>query len=594
MQQARSKPSQFLEMEPKIEKFKKGFHTKYKEAQKRIENWEPVFNELIPKFCRCQSLFYGSESIQKMINTKVELFNPIGKDVVDELLSYLKINPRSITVDIPEYTVFKDIINDIIGSAMYKGDIYNGLIKAFKDYIIYGISLTKINSDSNNVMNVENVDITSCVWDTNTCYKTFRPSFFIREYIKSNFDTSNMYGAEFVSIRKDKDIDFNRINLSSRSILEMVKNIALSDKQIKVDYNDDIFSDAASKISKKKVDDGLSQIIEYNCLENIKIENKAYKCYTKYVFVNGSLAEYQTNIPLRAFPYISMAKYRHDSALISDMFDSKIHDAMSEIIQFNIIENSKCDAILSSANGTLIVNSSAMLEKDRTLKNIKSNVIEIDSSADVNLAGLVMNVPPATVDQSMIIQSNTLLSRLRQKFGLLNFDPNMPQAKSGYHEALRLDRESQSISNIVTPLDYALNNIGHIIIFFIKEYSRKDVTTLLKLTKNIDAKEILSNLADISEEIHVDVSESRESQNNSMKVFNQLKGMADIMGTPLQVPPAVIAQALNVSDNVLEIFEQYNSSGENKLENAEIQEKMASAADKMASAQKKIAESRAL
>lgn len=594
MEQVRSKPSEFVNMGFKSKNPKQDFHFKYNEVLTRTSNWESVFNELISKFCRCQSVFYGSESIQKMLNTKVELFNPIGKDVVGELLSYLKINPRSITVDIPQYTKFKDIINDIIGSAMYKGDIYNGLVKAFKDYLIYGISLVKIVPDSGQLMAIENVDITSCIWDTNTCYKKFRPSFFIREYVKSNFDTSNMYGAEFTAIRKNKDIIFKRINKSSRAILENVKNIALSDKQVKVDYNDDIFSDASSIVSKQKVDDGMSQIIEYYCLENRKIDQKVYKYYAKYIFVNGSLAEHKTGIPVTAFPYISMANYRHDAALISDMFDSKVHDAMSEIIQFNIIENSKCDAILSSANGSLIVNKSALLNKDSTLKKIKSNIIEIDSSSDVSLSSLVMNVPPATVDQSMILQSNTLLSRIRQKFGLLNFDPNMPQAKSGYHEALRLDRESQSISNIITPLDYALNNIGHIIVAFIKEYSVKGIDTLVKLTKNPDAKEILSDLADITEEIHIDVSESRESQNNSMKVFNELKGMADIMGTPLQVPPEVIAEALNVSDKVLEMFKQYNTPSGNELQEAEVQEKRASAADKMASAQKKIAESKAL
>lgn len=357
-----------------------------------------------------------------------------------------------------------------------------------------------------------------------------------------------------------------------------------------------MFSEASSVVSKEKVDDGMSQILEYWCLENKKnpINGKSYKYYAKYIFVNGQLAEHQSMLPIESFPYVAMANYVHDAYSISDMFDSKVHDVMSEVIQFNIIENSKCDAILSSSNGALIVNKSALLNKDSTLKKLKSNIIEIDSTMDANMGNVVMNVPPARVDQSMIEQSNILVSRIRQKFGLLNFDPNMPQAKSGYHEALRLDRESQSISNTITPLDCALNNLGHILVQYIKEYSNKGIKTLLRLTKNPNAEEILSELGNIDEEIHVDVGESRESQNNSMKVFNELKGMSDIMGTPLQVPPSVIAQALNVSEEVLEMFEQFNTPANNELQEAEIEEKKASAVDKMASAQKKIAESKAI
>ena len=229
------KPSPLLEM-GNMSKSKEdlGFHVKYKEIEARVANWEAIFNELVCRFTRCQSIFYGSDAIVKMLNTKVQMYNPILKEVVDELLSYLKSNPRSVTVDIPQFKIFKDLINEIIGSVMINGDVYNKMIKGFKDYLIYGISIVKMNTCSENVINLENVDVSTCIWDTQCDYKNFRPSFFIREYTANNFDTSNKYGKEFVRIRKTSDIIFRRLNKSSRSILDNVTNKALSDKQVTV------------------------------------------------------------------------------------------------------------------------------------------------------------------------------------------------------------------------------------------------------------------------------------------------------------------------------------------------------------------------
>lgn len=597
MLRAVPKPSPFLEIGNMSNSKKDSeHHAKYKEIESRVANWEPVFNELVCRFTRCQSIFYGSDAIVKMLNTKVEMYNPVLKEVVDELLSYLKSNPRSITVDIPQFKIFKDLINEIIGSIMIEGDIYNKIVKGFKDYLIYGISILKMNTNNDSVIGLENVDVSTCMWDTECDYKNFRPSFFIREYTANNFDTSNKYGEEFVRIRKKSDVIFHRLNKSSRAILENVTNRAMSDKNVTVSYNDDIFSDEGRTVSKEKVDDGLSQILEYFCLVNRRNAKtkEVHKYYERYILVNGQLADHNLKIEIDEFPYITMANYRHDSALVSDMFDSKVNDAMSEIMQLNIIENSHCDAILASANGTLIINKASFANKDATMKKIKSDIVLINGVNESGVGNSVMNLPPARVDQTTIIQSKEMQNRIRKKFGLLTFDPNQAAAKSGYHEALRLDRESQSINNIITPLDAALKLIGKRLVSFIKEYSKKGINTLINLTKNPDAEEILSNFSDIDEYVHVDVSESRESSNNSMKKFNQLQSMADLMGTPLQLPPEVIADALNLSEELVEMFKEYNTPKGDDLKSAEIEEKKASTADKLASAKKKIAESKAI
>lgn len=593
MLNAMPKPSPLLEIGTLSER--KGnleFHVKYKEIESRVANWEAIFNELVCRFTRCQSIFYGSDAIVKMLNTKVQMFNPILKEVVDELLSYLKSNPRSVTIDIPQFKIFKDLINEIIGSVMINGDVYNKMIKGFKDYLIYGISIMKMDPSSENVISMENVDVSTCIWDTQCDYKNFRPSFFIREYTANNFDTSNKYGEEFVRIRKTADVIFRRLNKSARAILENVTNKAISDKQVTVEYNDDIFSSEGKTVSKEKVDDGLSQILEYYCLVNRRNPKtkKVYKYYERYIFVNGQLADFSEMIDIDNFPYITMANYRHDSALVSDMFDSKVNDAMSEVMQLNIIENSHCDAILASANGTLIINKASFANKDATMKKIKSDIVLINGVNEAGVGNSVMNLPPARVDQTTIIQSKEMQNRIRKKFGLLTFDPNQAAAKSGYHEALRLDRESQSINNIITPLDAALKLVGKRLVSFIKEYSKKGINTLINLTKNPDAEEILSNFSDIDEYVHVDVSESRESSNNSMKKFNQLQSLSDLMGVPLQLPPEVLADALNLSEEVVEMFKQYNAPQGDELKDAEVKEKQASAIDKIASAKKKIAE----
>lgn len=591
------KPSPFLEVGILAKsKEDEDFHKKYFEVEARVANWEAIFNELVCRFTRCQSIFYGSDAIVKMLNTKVQMFNPILKEVVDELLSYLKSNPRSVTVDIPQFKIFKDLINEIIGSIMIEGDVYNKIVKGFKDYLIYGISILKMNPSNDHVLRMENVDVSTCIWDTQCDYKNFRPSFFIREYIANNFDTSNKYGEEFVRIRKKPDIIFRRLNKSARSILENVTNKAISEKQVTVEYNDDIFSNEGKTVSKEKVDDGLSQILEYYCLVNRKNTRtkKVYKYYERYIFVNGQLADHNSNIEIDEFPYITMANYRHDSALVADMFDSKVNDAMSEVMQLNIIENSHCDAILASANGTLIINKASFTNKDATMKKIKSDIVLINGVNEAGVGNSVMNLPPARVDQSTIIQSKEMQNRIRKKFGLLTFDPNQATAKSGYHEALRLDRESQSINNIITPLDAALNIIGKRLVSFIKTYSKTGIDTLLKLTKNPDAEQIISDFSNIDEYIHVTVAESRESANNSMKKFNQLQSLSDLMGVPLQLPPEVLADALNLSEEVVEIFKQYNTPQVDELKDAEVKEKEASAIDKIASAKKKIAESKAI
>lgn len=593
MYNAIPKPSPLLEM-GNMSKSREdlGFHLKYNEIESRVANWEDIFNELICRFTRCQSIFYGSDAIVKMLNTKVQMYNPILKEVVDELLSYLKSNPRSVTVDIPQFKIFKDLVNEIIGSVMINGDVYNKMIAGFKDYLIYGISIIKMNPSSESVINVENVDVSTCVWDTQCDYKNFRPSFFIREYTANNFDTSNKYGEEFVRIRKKSDVIFRRLNKSSRSILENVTNKALSSKQITVEYNDDIFSSEGRTVSKEKVDDGLSQILEYYCLVNRMNPDskKVHKFYERYILVNGQLADYQPKIEIDNFPYITMANYRHDASLVSDMFDSKVNDAMSEVMQLNIIENSHCDSILASANGTLIINKASFTNKNATMKKIKSDVVLIEGVNEAGVGNSVMNLPPARIDQTTIIQSKEMQNRIRKKFGLLTFDPNQAAAKSGYHEALRLDRESQSINNIITPLDAALKLIGKRLVSFIKEYSKKGINTLINLTKNPDAEEILSNFSDIDEYVHVDVSESRESSNNSMKKFNQLQSLSDLMGVPLQLPPHVLAEALNLSEEVVEMFKEYNTPQGDELKDAEVKEKQASAIDKIASAKKKVAE----
>lgn len=599
---ATPKPDPFLNMGLNTSKQTNALDKKYKDqVSKRIDNWDLIFSELMCRFARCQSIYYGSSAIIKSLNTKVEMYNPILKEIVDELLSYLKSNPRSITIDIPRYTnVLKDILNDIIGSVMIKGDVYNRIIRGFKDYLIYGISILKMNTCSKNVINIENVDVSTCVWDTECDYKNFNPSFFIREYITSNFDASNKYGEKFTNTKNDKSIIFERLNKSSKTILENVRSTIESSNnendKIVIEYNDDIFRKNGKIVTKSRIGDGVSQIIEYYRLVNIKDKNngEVHQNYEKCIFVNGMLAESEGQIKLDEFPYITMANFRHDASFVSEMFDSKVADAMSEVIQLNIIENSHCDAVLSSSNGAMLLDKNALVNKTATLKNIKANVILLDPTNGQSAGNAVVNLPPARIDQSTMVQSQEIKNSLRRKFGLLTFDPNQAVAKSGYHEALRLDRESQSINNIITPLDACLNIIGKRLVEFIKEYSKKGIDTLIGLTKIEDAEENLKAFADIDEYINVDVSESRESANNSMKIYNQLQSLSDLMGVPLQLPPDVLAEALNLSQEVIDMFKQNNAPQGNELESAEIEEKKASTADKLASAKKKNAEAQAL
>lgn len=565
------------------------------ELKRRISNWDNVFSSINQRFMENSDLYRGTGIVKYLLNTKNKLFDPVLKESVNEVVSYLKTNPRSISIAMKNSKEIQDEINDIISKLMINNNIYNRTLVAFIDYLIYGISLIKIDSDKESVIQTINVNIKNCMWDLHCNYDDFKPSFFIHEYLADQFTTSNKYGYKVAEETKNKS--FLRLNVNKNNLINSIRTVEKNGKEIAVFYGDDVFSKAKKVVSKSKVSDGVSQILEYYVLTNIKNDKEENsdipsKCYTKYIYVNEILVS-ETIIAYEEFPYIAMSKVVHDADFVEDVFDSKIQEMKSEVIHINTAENSIIDSIAANPNGTTIIQKAGLLDKDTTAKGLKSNIIVADAASGVKLTDMIYTLPPTQPNPVMIDMVSKLRSKVRSKFGLINFDPSQTQAKSGYHESLRLDRESQSVSNMLSPIDNALKELGKIMFKFIHQYSKKSLDSLVKISdKPKITSEILKDLSNINEEISVEVSESRESPNNSMRKYNKMKALADLSGQELHAPLEVIAQAINADDETIKLLNMMNKQQQNPMEEASIREKNASADNKNADTVKKLAEAK--
>ncbi len=329
---------------------------------------------------------------------------------------------------------YVDLFNEILINSYSSNEVNKYLIDAWKDFMINGLGILKLNGNFDSCVSAEVIPANSVIFDYSNINS---PQFFIHEKIMSVDSACKQY-----------DIDQKKYNyilgkpsipkiLTSQSSWDYLVENKFSEpaegEPIKSKNLQDIFSPEFTKNFKYEVPSlGLNVIREEYRRAYIRENKELLEIYERNVFLNDTHIS-TTNMNSENFPFIILHNYRRDTLCIEEAFPCFVDQVKGDILLYNTLYNQQVDGVVSSSalSSTVIMDSGAVLDgKNKSNRPDSSlNIIKVKSTVDKTVNDVFSRTPPVDMYQSIQNEMQLCLNRIKSDTGLMDFETPV---KSGF------------------------------------------------------------------------------------------------------------------------------------------------------------------
>ena len=528
------------------------------------DDFYSTFASLHSKMRLNSALYYGRDSVKALFQSNSKTISAPAMHVLQELKSFVMNNARmpylfSYNKQIEQY--FIDIFNELLTNAYSQSNINGALIDAWHDFMVAGIGILKVESDSDKIFKAENIPATSCIFDHTSKEK---PQFFICESILSTELLSSLYGIDQKEWKGVLGKPSQPKIIQSQESWDRAFTKQFSPAEGKTynkkDLNSIYSSDFVKTVVYEKPQIGLNTVRE-EWRKTYAYENKqVYEMYERNIYVNDVLVK-TSNIPIEQFPFILLYNRKKDSLLLEEAFPCFLDQIKSDILLYNNLFCLQLDGLTSAAaaSSMVAIDQEAMLDgQNRTNKSENTlNLIKLNPTTDKKIQDIIYKTSPIDLSQSIQNEMQLCLGRIHKASGLMNFDSNSVSS-SGFHEQLRQDRESSTLSFWLTTLDDSIMRVGSLAKGVISQFLKVETSILRVLLSDPDSldAETAKALLNVSEYALHGVQENKESFTFKNKIINDLVTLRNLTGESFLIDTKLLASSLNMPQAVVDIVDQ--------------------------------------